>query len=300
MKEVIKAVVPVRARRFIKDVAQMTSYATPRPEGWSADLSPIARQWLDQLRQTGIVKIEGPEFVAAARYLDEHYFGYIETHRDEFAQRDKCVRPWQDARFIRNINKANYEQAGSEISCDIALADPSLGVLFRNRNLAQVLCHYYRRQGYHRNQPLIQKLVVDRKETLDNGRFHVDHLHQVSLMLLVSDVEMADTHMEYCIGANRRNLLFGGVELTFDECLERHGAYQIFHCVGKKGTAFLFDTSGFHRANYVMGTSRKIMHMNFTTGHHVNRARFVERRADIPGLASEPAYHRNMFRYLND
>ena len=51
--------------------------------------------------------------------------------------------------------------------------------------------------------------------------------------------------------------------------MQKKNNYKIFKVIGKKGDAFLFNTTGLHRANYILGTTRNILHLNFTNGHNL-------------------------------
>jgi len=107
---------------------------------------------------------------------------------------------------------------------------------------------------------------------LENGLFHVDHLHQMSFMLLTTDVTLEHTHMEYLMGSNKRPLLKDGISIPTNEVKKIVPRYpNVFKCIGKKGTLFIFDTTGIHRAEYVESGIRRILHLNFTTGQNLDK-----------------------------
>lgn len=299
MNTILKNVVPVRLRQLIKDVSQMTSYGLPNPLATPLPLSAKAQGWYDSLRDTGIVKIEDDTFQNVAEYLETEYFQPIEKTPGSFLGRSEPVFGLGDQhRFVWDTNQARFASGGTEISCSISFADPVCQDLYFNDDLIRVLFKYYGRQPYHRNQPLIQKVSLRPGQVaLGNGNFHVDHLYQISYMLLVSDVGENDTHMEYCVGSNRRNMLAEGIEIPRDKCEAKAVGYPIFKCTGKKGTLFVFDTSGFHRANYLSNSTRKMLHLNITTGH--NLGTFIDTAASVTTLASRPAYVQKMFRFLS-
>lgn len=300
MNTILKNVVPVRVRQLIKDVSQMTTYGLPNPLVESLPLSPRAEGWYASLRDTGIVKIEDETFTKIASYLETEYFQPIEKEPARFLGHSEPVFELGDSqRFVWDTNQARFASGGTEISASISFADPVCKDLYLNDDLVRVLFKYYGRQPYHRNQPLLQKVALRPGQVaLGNGNFHVDHLYQISFMLLVSDVGDTDTHMEYCVGSNRRNMLAEGIEIPGDKCKTRAVGYPIFKCTGKRGTLFVFDTSGFHRANYLSNSTRKMFHMNITTGH--NLGAFIDRKSSVAALASAPDYARRMFRFLKD
>jgi hypothetical protein len=298
MNALLKNAVPVRVRQLIKDVGQMTTYGLPNPLTATPPLSAKAQGWFESLRDTGIVKIEDPAFLKVADYLETEYFEPIEKEPAGFLGHSEPVFALGDRqRFVWDTNQERFASGGTEISCSISFADPVCQELYFHDDLIRVLLKYYGRQPYHRNQPLVQKVSVRPGQvTLGNGNFHVDHLYQISYMLLVSDVGDTDTHMEYCVGSNRRNMLAQGIEIPRDQCEARAVGYPIFKCTGKKGTLFVFDTSGFHRAHYLSNSTRKMLHLNITTGH--NLGAFIDTKAAVTGLASRPDYVQKMFRFL--
>ena len=285
--------------RFMRDVTQFTIYGVQNPLSVSFPLSHKSQSWLEALRKNGIIKIENElDFMKVADHIQENYFSQIEENPQKFLGSAEPVFPFgDDKRFICNMNKKDYESSGTEISCAISFLDSECDPVFLNDELIKIFYMYYRRQPYYRNQPLLQKVALKPDQVpLENGCFHVDHLHQISLMLLVSDVTENDTHMEYCLGSNRRNILVEGIELSVPECDAKARDYAILKCTGKKGTLFVFDTSGFHRANYTSNSTRKILHLNITTGH--NLGQFMDKKAYIAKLSNRPSYARRMFDYL--
>jgi len=298
MKAILKRVVPQPVRRVIRDSAEMIQYATPDPLFRQDELTDRGMSWFKQLKNHGIVKIEGDaELLAVAEYLDSTYFQKIETDPTILGTEKKTVYPFGDSiRFVHDENNDSVRNAGTEISCSISFRDPACAPLFLNQDAIAAVGAYYRRQPYYRNQPLIQKIVPKNVGVMGNGSMHVEHLHQVSFMQLVSDVFEKDTHMEYCLGSNKRNLMAAGVELQLPVCAELATPYPKFQCVGKRGTLFIFDTIGFHRAVYMGGSTRKMLHLNITTGHHLGR--FIDSRAAFSELDSKPPFVRKMFRFL--
>lgn len=304
VQQIAKQIIPVGTRRVVKDLMQLAVYATPAFHAVQVALSSRAQAWFDILSRDGMVRIEGePEFERIANYLESTYFHKIEESHGQLLGGQKPVFPFGDSsRFIQDLNKSPLKNAGTEINCSISFADAACSALFFNEDLASILYKYYGRQPYYRNQPLIQKVATNsginpEAPPLTNGNFHVDHLRQVSFMLLVSDVTERDTHMQYCIGSHKRNLLREGIEMSFDECKAKLNDYSIVKCTGKKGTLFVFDTSGIHRGTYMPDSVRKILHLNITTGHH--RDGFIDHKKSVAIPDSLPEHVKRMFSYLN-
>ncbi len=97
--------------------------------------------------------------------------------------------------------------------------------------------------------------------------FHLDKgLDQISIMFLVKDLSENDTHMQYSMGSNKEKHKTVD-RFKFDQDLIEK-KYPIMKCIGKAGTVFIFrEGMGFHRGFQVSGSTRKILHLNVTSGH---------------------------------
>jgi hypothetical protein len=240
------------------------------------ELSTNGRLLLEAFRRTGIIRIEN-RFVNIAEHLDRAYFHELERGGSNL--------------FVIQSKGAKYSSAPwKEMNAIISFKDPVLAPLFFDRDLNGVLRNYYGRQPYFRNQPLLQRIDTTEQTgtVMENGQYHVDHLHQVSIMFLVSPVTENSLHMRYAMGSNQRLRLEG----YYDEH-EVEARYPIMKLTGAPGTLYMFDTAGVHRAMYLPGTSRKILHLNFTTGHNLD-ARKYDSMNDWPGLDRLPEYSRHL------
>jgi hypothetical protein len=161
----------------------------------------------------------------------------------------------------------------------ISFSDPRLGQLLLNEDLHKLLSSYYGRQHYIRNHPVIMKTDWRQGQPINyNGNYHVDHLHQLSLMLAVSDIHPEDTHTEYAMGSHKYVRTSIGPN---GNCYSRkyvYDHYKIAHACGPKGTLFIFDTCGLHAGKYQESKNpRKMLHMNVTNGHDMESAKFTKR-----------------------
>jgi hypothetical protein len=256
-------------------------------------LTAQGEAYLAQLRDRGILTVHASRFCDIAAYIDATYFAAVEGGAHE--RGGPHVPLNQDGTlFVRDVNKPVYRASGTEISSSISFRDPRLAPLFFDPDLMGALYNYYRRQPYFRNQPLVQKISYDgRADANTNGRWHIDSYRQVSIMLLVSDVALDDTHMQYALGSHRRLKL----DPFYTDDALRAAGYPIYDLVGKSGTLFMFDTQGIHRAKYVPNTTRKILHMNFTPGHNMAADR-LDRVDDWPALAGYPRHLRRLIGRL--
>jgi len=80
--------------------------------------------------------------------------------------------------------------------------------------------------------------------------------------------------MEYIMGTQKRGLFNWEIHLEDSDCKKQitaknYGPKDIYKLIGPKGSAFLFNSIGIHRANQKIGTTRCILHLNFTNGHNL-------------------------------
>lgn len=281
-----------RASLRLFEVFHFIKYATPNVFASQILLSPKAKEWLEQMRVNGIVKIEEEKFAELADYLDSRYFSKLESQGGG----NLDAKDLGPDLFALDINNEAYKKWGIEISCNISFKEPVLGLLLLDSDLTATLYNYLRRQPYYRNQPALQKTSHKGEDHQGYGKHHVDNLHQISFMLLISEQTEKDTHMEYALGSNRRPILRQGIYITPKEAREQAKNYPTFKCIGKKGTLFVFDTSGVHRPYLLPGSPRKMLHLNVTTGHHMEARR--EDLKNWPQLAMNPPHVQKMFSKL--
>jgi len=266
----------VLARAYVGVFRSARRYYSSSHAMADVEISARASSLLEEFRQNGIIRIEN-KFADIAKYLDRTYFHALENGGSN--------------PFVIKTRGAKHANATwSEINAGISFKDPKLAPLFFDRDLNGVLRNYYGRQPYFRNQPLLQRIdtTEQNSQRIKNGQYHVDHLHQVSIMLLVSHVTEESLHMRYAIGSNRRLRLEG----SYDEH-DVEQRYPIMKLTGAPGTLYMFDTAGVHRAMYISDTSRKILHLNFTTGHDLDVGKHDSIR-DWPELDSLPEYSRRL------
>lgn len=279
-----------RVRLRLWEGLHFARYATPNVLTPQVSSSSKAREWLEQMRSSGIVKIEEEKFSEVAGYLNSKYFSKLEGGCLNLEGRDLGSSDL----FAVDVNDPRYEKWGVEIKCVISFKDPVLSQLVLHSDLTNMLYNYFKRQPYYRNQPVLQKVSYrEGQDPQGDDSFHVDNLHQISVMLLISDQTERDTHMEYALGSNRRPVLRQGIYISHAEARERARDFPIFKCIGKKGTLFVFDTSGIHRRYLLPGNPRKMLHLNVTTGHHMAACR--ENLKNWRELAISSAYVQRMF-----
>jgi hypothetical protein len=282
MKAIIRKVLSEETRRKVREGMWIAKWAWPNPMSSPPAMSSRAATWLDIMKRDGIVQVDG-QYGEVAEYINEMYFDKLE--RGEV--------PGRASLFCVDAGREKDTEYMQTMSRFISFRDKGIQPLIFDPDIGQLLCNYYRRKACYRNQPLIQRIDFrdgDRAPT--NGSFHTDHLRQISLMLLVSDIGEHDIHMEYALGSHRRDIRQGiFLGPTEGDVLAKE--YDAFcNCTGKKGTLYIFDASGVHRANYRTGSTRKILHMNITSGHNLRELVDIF-DADLGGL---PPYVANLVK----
>ena len=220
---------------------------------WSEKINLIDNKNYNTILKNGIIKLEN-NFEKFASYINQNYIEHILK---------KDLKISSKVLDIRNSNKNNL------VNHLVGIDDKIVRGFIENEELISVLSLLFNGKIYLRNDPLIQ--VLNTSEKMTNGNFHTDRYMQFSLMLLLEDVSEKQTHMEYCVNSQRRDPLDFIIHKNFKECEEhiKKNKFEIFKVIGKKGDAFLFNSTGIHRARYILNTKRSIFHLNFTNGHNL-------------------------------
>ena len=251
-------------------------YYTPKKEYAEIPLSPRAEKWLKEFAETGVLILD--EFADIAKYINEEY---IDQPENKY--------------FVEDCFNQRCIDTGVSFSKIISLKDPKLDKLLFHEDMFAMLNKHYKRQAYYRDFPEIRiNQFVEGKNTPDiSTLMHIDTgLDQVTFMLLLSDLTEDDTHMEVALKScqvKHRNADRFQIE---KEEIEKN--FEMMQCVGKAGTLFLFRGGlTYHRAVVKSGSTRKIMHCNFTTGHHINPKK-SEDYSNETAIQDKPFYIRHM------
>lgn len=135
-----------------------------------------------------------------------------------------------------------------------------------NTDICLLISHYYSSQSFFREEPTINhKSVLKKNFNKPNSyMFHSDGFRQVSVMLLLNDLNDKNIHMEYVIKSHLKQQIY---ERRFVDQENLKKQYRIKKLVGKKGDLFIFDAEGLHRGLYgKSGKERLIFHLNFHPG----------------------------------
>lgn len=143
--------------------------------------------------------------------------------------------------------------------------------VIKDLKILEFLSEYYGGYAYLRENPTISCLVKnDPKLHHKPSRiYHSDGYRQVSLMMLLNDVNDSNIHMEYCLSSHKKQQLTYDRRRLNQELIDK--AFKKFPLIGEKGSLFIFDTEGFHKGVYNLHKSnpkdyRVIMHANFHPG----------------------------------
>jgi len=203
---------------------------------------PTKKSQKDKISELGIIKIN-ENFKEFADYIIENY---SEKLIDDGNGVKNYFLPLSDKYIINTILKTE---------------------------IYSKIYNYYGSNPYLRNDPLLQEISPTEKFlNFGNGSFHVDRYCQISVMILLHDLEISETHMEYILGSHKRTLGFLNLYLDFNNIKKRiisNNENNIYHIIGKKGDCFIFNTMGLHKANYKLNSKRSIFHLNFTNGHNL-------------------------------
>lgn len=220
---------------------------------WSENKVITTNKNYNEITDNGIIKLN-KNFGIFASYINKNYIDnlFLGNNKTPFKVLD-----------LRGSSKNNL------INHFISIDDLVVREFIQNVELMDTLSLLFNKKIYLRNEPLIQ--ILNTSEKLTNGNFHTDRFMQYSLMLLLEDVSDNQTHMEYCKKSHKRDKFDFIIHKNFKEC-EKHiekNDFEIVKVIGKKGDAFLFDTTGIHRAKYIFQSKRSIFHLNFTNGHNL-------------------------------
>jgi hypothetical protein len=210
--------------------------------------------------------------------LDFNFSEHLEELRNYLLNEEICVKegsvsnPRVEKGLLVNIFCSFNLQAILKICTD-------------SRLISQVE-QYYGSTSYLRNDPQIQRLSIQSEDQFDNNYFyHIDRFNQVSAMILLSEVTMESTHMVYANGTQKRKFgffdlrrLYGGRQIIKKLA---ENSDSLTHLIGSPGDIYLFDSMGFHRADYKIGTERDCIFLNFTNGHNLYKWRASSNIGDL-------------------
>lgn len=225
----------VRAMAWRYYVEPLSDY---RPIPMSSDGS----RYLEHLRRDGIVAIDR-DFSSLADYIRDRYF----------------------AAEYELPASSRLRANGLQVSHAVSFSDRRLHEILFDAELCAIVCNYYGRRAFYRDNPTVHKEHTDpAAKPLISGVFHSDSYRQISFMLLLRDLTEHDTHMEYAKGSHRhRQPSYDRTRI--DQAAVPH-EFEIVPVIGAKGKLFIFDTEGLHRGAYHRGGNREIFHVNITPG----------------------------------
>tara|TARA_Y100000741_G_C18236863_1_gene552064 strand:- start:621 stop:1538 length:918 start_codon:yes stop_codon:yes gene_type:complete len=235
-------------------------------------ISKKVKGWYEELSKNGIIKIEN-EFEWVHKIYNEDYFN--NTNNKYFLSDD--------------INDRAIK-TGRTFAKTVSLGDPKLFEWYFNKDLLTLIAKIFKQQPFYRNQPILQTYKFKDNHTEDiAAKWHIDsNLHQITFMLLLNDITINDTHMEFALESIKEENKELNRDIINNKNIE--DKFQIISCIGKAGTLFGFcGGMGYHRAVYKKSTVRSIYHANFTPGHDII-PEFLEDRNNIIELSNQPFF----------
>ena len=216
---------------------------------------------LDGFMKAGITKINIENSVEIADYLNENYYN-------------------RNCKFLRKelINK-DLIQAGRDFCYYVSFEDEKLNSLLFDEDLIDIVEYYTGRTMYYRNFPLLTRHVTKLIQSNSHqSKYHIDGgLRQISVIMLLNDLTEDDIHTEYALKSNKW-FNFSNDRFRFEDADIEH-KFKIGRIIGKKGDVFLFDPgNGYHRAVYNSNSDRRILHLNFTSGHSIDKSLKVDKK----------------------
>lgn len=202
-------------------------------------------------------------FADTADYLNEEYFMPLIKNQVP------------GSNIINNVQKPEDLKMGRKIASEVSLLDEKMKSFYFNDQLIKLLYNYYQRQPYLRNYPWIvmhendESNIKWKDNPVFQGKFHLDQgMHQISYILLINDLTHHDTRLQFAEKSHLDDHY--NLDRNSFEDSEIEKKYNIVDCIGPKGRLYIFDAgNGYHRAKYENRSIRKILHLNWTTGHSI-------------------------------
>ena len=196
-----------------------------------------------------------------------------------------------DNNLLKIISVDDWNDFGKK-SIEIDLKSKIFEDIIFDENLHKFLNMTFKSKFWFRNNPLHQ--IDNQKHRINNsteGLFHIDNgLRQISIMILLNDIDTSSSHMEYIKESHKDNY-YSRVSRHNPKFINKTQRYlknnKSLKLTGKRGTAYIFDAgNGIHRAVYGTGI-RKTIHFNFVNTYaHINfkpinnKTKFLKERLD--------------------
>jgi hypothetical protein len=209
------------------------------------EASPVAREWLTTLERDGIVKVSGmipPNELSRM----QAQMGDFVTHLEEKLSRGEGVR--------RHYDEEEHLWAGDDayITNNAFKHSPDLLRLCCRDDLIETANLYLHKRAHVQRGIGMRYLPAPATDNDMFGWHHDMEEKRFKMMVLLSDVTLADQHMSYVRGSQKimhPYSMFFSNECGLDYCRKHLPAIDIFEATGQAGDVFLFDSNGAHRGN---------------------------------------------------
>jgi hypothetical protein len=238
-------------------------YTTPNLFKPHVPISEDAKVYLKELSEKGFFIME-EKFTALADYINKEYF----ENFDEGPLQKKLF----EKRKIRDINSEGNRKTGNVLSWYVSFMDPKLEEILFHKDLCGIYYNYFRRQPYYRDSC---HLTMDRFDAdispRVSSKYHLDQgVHQLSIILLLKDITINDTHTLYAEGSHKVYRPIETLDRNSFADSEVEKNWKLVDLHGKKGSLLVMDAgNGFHKIIEKPNSTRKMLFINVTAGSDI-------------------------------
>ena len=149
----------------------------------------------------------------------------------------------------------------------LSVNDDLVKEIISTLHLFDIIDEYYLGSSYLREAPTVNysDSSTQISEPVPSNIFHSDGYRQVSVMILLNDIDLNSVHMQYALCSHIQQQPTYMREFIKQDLVA--SLYSLYDLVGAAGSVFIFDTEGLHRGCYPnRGTARLMLHLNFNPG----------------------------------
>jgi hypothetical protein len=243
----------VKGFPFIKSQARPAAAGRPA----SAEFERLLAQYSRQLHEDGVVILDG----------------YFAKEVDLLRQRYRIEKQFCD-RNMTYLDK-RFDPRKEDLVGRIAFDPLIMGIIANELGCQPMM----------RTQPFVmasypevsyEDFFVQRHELLKkdirkgNMRWHYDTPSQITCHVILEDCSLNTTHMLVAKGTNQLHHMYTDENYDYyysEEYVRDH--YQIIPCIGKRGTAVIFDNNALHRMNPIKNAYRCLLATLYTPGNSI-------------------------------
>jgi len=217
---------------------------------------------------------------------DENKKDVEKLKKDGYLKIEKFVSPDICDKLIllaenegRDVKYINEQDAGVTTYRYLPI-DNNLAGIWVNKKIVELASGYFGRTVYAAMYPHYHSITsksdslptkISTADSQINSSWHYDNPLYLACFILLSDVDVNDSHTQYLEGTNRcRNINLYQRDLYMSDENVKATKRKVAHLTGKKGDLVIFDESGFHRLWNSKGSSRKAIKFEISCGNDIN------------------------------